>query len=209
MFLPGLLFLLGLRSSLFFSTGLAAGASLLMLPFLPEAANGLTTLNTYLRHWEFSGFAFRTLRTLTSSGDSARIILAAGFFTFVGVELCRLFVKRSTFSSGAAGSPALNLTLESFYRIALCCLLLTPTLYPWYALHLIWIFPFTVGPAGLTLSWSVLLGYSVVMIHAISGQWIENDRIPFLIIVTPVFAFIACTFLRIVGRHKRAAVRRE
>jgi hypothetical protein len=180
-----------------------------MLPFFPEVANGLTTLNTYLRHWEFAGFAFRTLRTITSSGDSARIILAAGFFTFIGVELFRLVLKRSTFSSGPASAPALNLTLESFYRIALCCLVLTTTLYPWYALHLIWIFPFMVGPAGLTLSWSVLLSYSVVMIHAISGQWIENDRIPFLIAAAPVLAFIACAPLRIMGRRKAAAARGE
>jgi hypothetical protein len=204
MFLPGLLLLLGLRSSLFFCTGLAAGTGLLTLPFIPEVAKGLTTFSTYLRHWEFSGFAFRTLRRITSSGDFARLLLALGFFTFLGVEMTRFGLKRSTLST--VPESAMNPTLESFYRIAICFLLLTPTLYPWYTLHLIWLFPFILGPAGLTLSWSVFLSYYVVMIQAISGQWMENDRIPFLIVAAPFSAFLASAFLRIRGGRKAARV---
>jgi len=78
-FLPGLLMLVakGNRSS--FLAGVLTGATVLVLPFMPEIGNLLGTLDIYLQNWEFSGLVFRVLRRTTLSGNSARLILASLF----------------------------------------------------------------------------------------------------------------------------------
>ena len=67
-------------------------------------------------------------------------------------------------------------------------LLLTPTLHPWYAIYLTAFLPFAAGSAGLTLSWSVFLAYRVLILYGTTGQWVENDVVPILIISAPAGA---------------------
>jgi hypothetical protein len=81
--------------------------------------------------------------------------------------------------------------LKSFYFTTMAFLLFTPTLHPWYALYLAAFLPFAAEPAGLVLSWSVFLAYRVVILYGLTGEWIENDWIPFLIIFAPAAAFAA------------------
>ena len=81
--------------------------------------------------------------------------------------------------------------LKTCYLISFAFLFLTPTLHPWYALSLICFLPFFAGPSGLVFSWSVFLGYRVLIPYTIQGEWDENTTTAFMIWVAPVTAFIA------------------
>lgn len=179
--------------------GLFGGFLLLDIPFLPDLAKALATLGTYLYHWEFSNFAFRSLRNLLSSGNQARIILA-GCFT-----ACLLFLTffRQENQSCRRDPPLL---LRSLYGITLAFLLLTPTLHPWYALYLVALLPFTAEPAGMVLSWVVFLSYRVVMGSALFGTWQEDNLTAALIWSAPVLAWVMMAIIRSHLRRKSAAL---
>lgn len=186
-FLPGLLVLVRGRARWLLVCGVMAGAALLALPFLPHLANGLATLGTYARDWEFSGFAFRTLRA-ASSGKAAREVLAAIFLAVAALTYWQL--RRSVRTdAGPDGTDKLRGTLTAFYGVAFAFLLLTPTLHPWYALTLAVLLPFAAGPAGLVLCWSVFLAYRVLIPYTLLGLWIEDDRSAALIALSPAIAF--------------------
>jgi hypothetical protein len=227
MFLPGCLILLGLRNSMIFCTAMAAGIGVLCLPFLPQIQNELITLGRYLHHWEFAGFAFRILRDMTSSGNQARILLGSSFFLTMAYvtgrqALSRLKLEEAKEVSGQGlrtpinnplpehrNGPAFAPAFQGFYIIALSYLLLTPTLYPWYALYLACLLPFAVRPAGLAISWSVLLSYTVVMRYAILGNWVEDDVVPFMIWTAPFAAYIAAASTSLLCKRKTAATEAE
>jgi hypothetical protein len=186
--LAPLLFLLvpkGPRS--WFVAGFAASLAALIVPFLPHLTNMFTSLDVYARNWEFAGFAFNTLRTLTGSGTTARLILSAAFLLAVAVILFR-FVRNNNYS----GSPAKQVcqTLNACYATAMALLLLTPTLQPWYALCLAVFLPFCAGPAGLVLCWAVFLTYQVQIPYFILGQWHENPLVTAAVFLAPVTAYI-------------------
>jgi hypothetical protein len=85
---------------------------------------------------------------------------------------------------------------KAFYAITIAFLFFTPTLHPWYGLYLAVFLPFAAGPAGLVLSWSLFLSYRVVILYGLTGKWIENDWIPFLIIIAPIAAFASANVVR-------------
>lgn len=180
------------RRWLFIAGGLA-GVLLLVLPFLPQVAAILGSLDSYARHWEFSGFAFRTLRAATGSGTIARLVLIGLFLGVVGGSTFRLFRRLRT-----AGSPAerLRATLTACYGVALAFLLLTPTLHPWYALCLAALLPFSAGPAGLTLCWSVFLAYQVQIFYFIAGNWQERSWVAAAVFGAPVAAWLVSAAFR-------------
>jgi hypothetical protein len=167
-----------------------SGISVLVLPFLPDLANMGTTLNIYLQNWEFSGFAFRTLRQLTSSGNAARIIVAC-FFILIATFLYANFRKSKEKS-----------VFNTLYSVTLIFLLLTPTLHPWYVLYLVCLLPFVPGSAGLVMSWTVLLSYSVLINYYLLGQWSENNIITAVIWGSPVFASFLNTIARKIFRNQ-------
>jgi Glycosyltransferase family 87 len=174
-FLPALL-LLCRRGRGFFLGGLSLCTLLLCLLFWPALANGLATLDLYLRNWEFAGFAFRLLRDLTSGG-TARLLLAA---TFV-LTAAALYLRAWRQNTASAIVPA-------SYAVALAFLLLTTTLHPWYALCLAALLPLAGGPAGMALCWSVFLGYQVLIPYALLGQWQEQPWVAAAIVSAPVCA---------------------
>ncbi|MFZ2632936.1 MAG: hypothetical protein WA081_16225 [Desulfosalsimonadaceae bacterium] len=176
-FFPGLWMMTPPRKRLHVLSGILIAAFILVLLFLPDFTNSLNTLTTYLQRWEFSGFLFRHFRALTGSGKSARLICASLFMTISGVVYIRIFLKNDPLY-----------ILKGCYFIAFAFLALTPTLHPWYALYLAAFLPFAAGPAGLVFSWSVFLSYRVVMSYGLTGQWIENSGIPFLIVIAPMAA---------------------
>ncbi len=90
---------------------------------------------------------------------------------------------------------------KGFYAIAMAFLLLTPTLHPWYGLILAAFLPFAAGPAGLVLSWSVFLAYRVLILYGLTGEWIESDKIPFLIAIAPAAA-LAATIINKFLKHR-------
>ena len=187
LYLPLFFYLLYSRQFAVFMIGMAAGGFLLVVPFYPDIANTLSTLQTYAASWEFSGLAFRTLRNWGLTGFSARALLSFGFLAFL-LFCYRSFARAQ--KNGAAKKPILKKLLAGHYVISVGFLLFTPTLHPWYGLYMLSFLPFVPNAAGLILSWSITLGYRVLIPYAVSGQWIENNMVPFLIWIGPGAAFV-------------------
>lgn len=190
-FLPGLMIPGRLRDKTAFLIGFLAGIFSLSLPFMPDLKNSFLTLNTYLYNWEFSGFAFRSLRELIVSPEIPRKILLSLFILVTGSVYFRLF--HSVGLNLKPGDKPVLFTglLGAFYVISFAFLMLTPTLHPWYALSLVCFLPFSMGPAGLVFSWSVFFGYRVLIPYTILGDWSENTTTAFMVWIAPVIAFIA------------------
>ena len=171
----------------YFVTGFVAALAALVLPFLPHLVNIAGSLDAYARNWEFAGFAFNTLRSITGSGTIARLLLSGCFLVFVLVIILRLAgnTRRTT-----SPPDKTRLALKASYAIAMAFLLLTPTLHPWYALCLAVFLPFAPGPAGLVLCWAVFLTYQVQIPYFILGKWIENPQVTAAVFLAPVTAYL-------------------
>ena len=170
-----------------FTVGFLVVLGALIYPFLPELTNMVDSLGIYARNWEFAGFAFTVLRTMTGSGTCARLILGACFLVVCVVIYLRLaYLIGRGITTVQAGRQA----LVSCYAIAMALLLLTPTLQPWYALCLAVFLPFCAGPAGFVLCWAVFLTYQVQIPYFILGQWTENPQVTAAVFLGPVTAFL-------------------
>jgi hypothetical protein len=182
---PVLFLLVPAGRRIFFAAGFFAAVAGLLVPFLPQLGNITSSLNAYARNWEFAGFAFSTLRSLTGSGNVARLLLCSGFALTVGAITFRFALwLRLGPSAQETGRQA----VAACYRIALAFLLLTPTLQPWYALCLAVFLPFSAGPAGLVLCWVVFLTYQVQIPYFILGQWTESPQVTAAVFLAPVTA---------------------
>ncbi len=181
-----ILFLLvpGNRRVLFISTFLATLAAL-VLPFMPDVTNMLTSLKVYAYNWEFAGFAFSTMRTLTGSGSLARIIVLGTFLIIALAVLVRL--QRSLRNSTQTVDSNRTI-ISACYATVTAFLLLTPTLQPWYALFLAVFLPYCAGPAGMVLCWAVFLTYQVQIDYFILGKWLENPLVSATVFISPVTA---------------------
>jgi len=186
----------------YFIAGFATSLAVLMVPFLPHLANMFASLDTYARNWEFAGFAFTALRTLTGSGTTARLILSAAFLLAVAVILIRFVCNINR--SGSPLSQARQ-ALAACYATAMALLLLTPTLQPWYALSLAVFLPFCAGPAGLILCWVVFLTYQVQIPYFILGQWNENPLVTAAVFLAPVTAYVLGKLLSSTSRQDTSA----
>lgn len=184
---PVLFLLVPARRRLHFSAGFITTLAALVLPFFPHLVNITGSLNAYARHWEFAGFVFNALRTITGSGTSARLLLICCFFLVFIVIMLR-FLR----GIRCASSPVIRarLALKVCYATAMSFLLLTPTLHPWYALCLVVFLPFCPGPAGLVLGWAVFLAYQVQIPYFMLGRWIENPQVTTAIFWAPVTAYL-------------------
>jgi hypothetical protein len=200
-FIPGCLILLPGRCRTFAMIGTMIGFLLLTLPFLPDVQNAFGTLSEYAKHWEFGSFAYRSLLRLTVSGNAARWALGSTFFTATILLYVRLYLKNLESGTHCVSKQTLLTAFSVLYNITMAFLLLTPTLHPWYALYLVCFLPFVAGPAGLTFTWSVFLGYRVVISYALCGQWVEDDVTAFMTWVGPVAAFVLITIYRSVARQ--------
>ena len=197
-FLPGILLMTPSGSRKYAATAFLTATLAMIWFFRPEVANSFHTLSVYAANWEFSGFVFRLIRSLTGSGSIARAVIACGFSTLLALMYFRYF--RTALPSSLMRAKKL---LEIFYALSLSFLLLTPTLHPWYALYLAAFLPFAAGPAGIILSWSVFLAYRVLIFYGMTGQWVENDFIPLMIIIGPAAAFIAAVIIRSINRSQK------
>jgi len=179
-------FLCAAASPFAMAAGCAAAMVLSSIPFLPHLTHMFSSLGVYARNWEFANAAFRTFRTLLGSGDQARLVL---------MGLAAILILAAAFSlrrrSGRQGGGGPGDLMQSLYLITFVFLLLTPTLHPWYALYLAAFLPFSAGPAGLVLSWTVFLSYHVLIGYSILGQWVESDLIAAAIWLAPVAAWAA------------------
>jgi len=184
----------------YFAAGFIAALAVLVLPFLPQLANMGPTLELYARNWEFAGFAFNTIRSVTGSGTTARMLLSASFLAALLFITFRLSIRLKTTPAPASrGRQAFG----ACYAIAMALLLLTPTLQPWYALSLAVFLPFCAGPAGLVLCWAVFLTYRVQIPYFILGQWTENPQVTAAVFLAPVTAFLLGRVFWVGGRQKQ------
>ena len=197
--LPVLFSVAGQRRRLAFLGAFAVTAFALTAAFLPAVGRSLGTLATYGRNWEFEGFAFRTLRRWTGSGDWSRILLAAGFL------LAGAWLYRSLWHRERSVTAELRLPMRAGYGVALAYLLLTPTLHPWYALYLSALIPFVTGWAGLALSGAVFLGYRVLLRYALDGRWVESGAVSAAIFAAPVAAVLLRVLARRMLRAEKAS----
>jgi hypothetical protein len=196
--LPVLFLLVPTGRRRYFAAGFIAALTALVLPFLPQLVNMTATLDLYARNWEFSGFAFNTIRAVTGSGTTARMLLSGSFLLAVLFITCRMAIcLKVTLSPPARG----RLAMAACYAIAMALLLLTPTLQPWYALSLAVFLPFCAGPAGLVLCWAVFLTYRVQIPYFILGQWTENPQVTAAVFLAPVTAYLLSRFFRGVWRQ--------
>ncbi|MBF0378329.1 MAG: hypothetical protein HQK72_12735 [Desulfamplus sp.] len=163
---------------------------MLIIPFCPDMVNSLVTLNKYLQNWEFSGFVFRMLRQMTCSGEASRLIIVLIFVFTTAMIVLNLYKEEKLQRQKCYESNGLQATMNAFFMFAFLFLVLTPTLYPWYALYLVALLPFTLNRAGITLSWSVLLSYKVLILYKLTGYWVEDTATLLMIIVAPFTAFV-------------------
>ncbi|WP_157046156.1 glycosyltransferase 87 family protein [Geotalea uraniireducens] len=170
-----------------FAAGFIATLAALVLPFLPHLVNMTASLDAYARNWEFAGFAFNTLRTMTGSGTIARLLLSSCFLLVAVGIILRL---AGSINHGLSPVNRLRQAMEACYAIAMALLLLTPTLQPWYALCLAVFLPFCAGPAGLVLCWAVFLTYQVQIPYFILGQWTENPQVTAAVFLAPLTAYL-------------------
>jgi hypothetical protein len=184
---PVLFLLVPAGNRRYFVTGFLAALAALVLPFLPHLINITDSLNTYARNWEFAGFAFNSLRSITGSGTTARLILLCCFLlAYIAIILRLVKGIRHEESPITRARRA----LQACYAVAMAFLLLTPTLQPWYALYLAVFLPFCPGPAGLVLGWAVFLAYQVQIPYFMLGRWIENPQVTAVIFWAPVTAYL-------------------
>ncbi len=171
--------------------GFFFAGTILSTLFWPEVLNGLNTLATYLEHWEFSGFLFRSLRQMTGSGSVSRKILLVMFCsTIVGITARQWLDSRKT--AAALGALA---------AIAGAYLVMAPTVYPWYALYLVVFVPFLRSDTGwvgigLLFTWSQFLSYRILITRNATGQWIEEDLTSFWVLSAPAAAWILHAILK-------------
>ena len=153
------------------------------------------TLDTYVRNWEFAGFAFQSLHEMFPSGHTARQILAISFFVITAALYALLFHKNENPVEGDCATGLFPMAFKTVYCIVLTFLLLTPTLHPWYALYLACLLPFVPGTAGLVMTWAVLLSYRVLINFTLLGIWEEADAIPAMIwaatVGAPILGWLA------------------
>ena len=197
-FLPGILLLThsGNRKSVVL--GFLFSSTALFLFFWPEVQTSFHTLGIYAANWEFSGFFFRWLREATGSGGTARLAIVIVFVAVTAAiygrfhKTCHLFPTVRTQGIFAC-----------LYLTAMAFLLLTPTLHPWYGLYLVAFLPFAAGPSGIIFSWSIFFTYRVVMLYGLTGQWIEDDLIPFFVVMAPASAMFIGTVFRVAKQRSR------
>lgn len=175
-----------------FVGGFIGTLTVLLLSFMPHLTNMIATLEAYARHWEFAGFAFSTLRSLTGSGTVARLLLSGCFMLLVSAITLHLAAGLGILAPLQRGRKG----LAACYAIALALLLCTPTLQPWYALCLAALLPFSAGPAGLVFCWVVFLTYQVQIPYFILGQWVENPQVTAAVFLAPVTAGLLNLFFR-------------
>ncbi len=182
-FFPAVWLLLSRRQrGPFILTGVGT-ALLLSWPFWPDLAHGWETLHLYVTSWEFSGFLYRLLHLAGISGHLARLQLGCLFMICLWLIFFRHLQNHPLSTRDAADSA-----LRGGYGTALCFLLLTTTLHPWYALYLAMFLPFVTGVSGLILSWSVLLAYRVLIPYTLLGLWQESTLWSGVIWISPLLA---------------------
>lgn len=166
-YVPGLLapWLLRRRAWPLLAATAVTGA-LLASPFW-DAGPALTTgLSTYARHWEFNGALYRILRAAIGPGPAVHsqaaihaevvtraILAAAGLLASLAIGL------RARSASGAA------------LAVMTAFLLLSPTVFPWYAVPAVALLPVHADLGMLVFSGLLALSYVPLPVYRATSLW--------------------------------------
>lgn len=125
-FLPAIVWRLGVKRSVKFLAIFALVLVIGYLPFLTVGTGVFFSLFTYMRSWTYNSSVYSVLETITSTPMAARAICYLAIIGWAAVVAIRLAGERLT--------SAMFWTLVGLY-------LFFPTVFPWY---LSWLVPFTV-----------------------------------------------------------------
>ena len=139
----------------------AAGtAAILFAPFWEAGSSLWTGLITYARHWEFNGALYRVLQSLGIADGATRKLLAAGLVAAtLGIAV------RVRTAPGAAFA-----TMTAF-------LVLSPTVFPWYAVPAVAFLPLYADAGLLVFSGLLALSYVPLPLYRATGLWALPDWI--------------------------------
>lgn len=154
--------------------------SFLCIVFLPDIMNGFSTLRLYMTDWEFSGFLYRSFRSVGMPSLVIRGLLGVVFLSIVIFHTLK-----------SVNDKPIHGLIRQFHAVSFAYLMLTPTLHPWYAIYLVAFLPFLPGVSGICLSWSVFLSYYVLIAYKSVGLWQESDVMAIFVFSAPVLAW-AC-----------------
>ena len=154
-YVPGLILPWLIRRRAWLLLGVAAvAAALLAAPFLGAGPALATGLRTYARHWEFNGALFHLLRETIDSEIRIRRILAGA-----GIAATLAIAWRARSASGAA------------FASMVAFLLLSPTVFPWYAVPVVAFLPLHADWGMLAFSGLLALSYVPLPLYRGTGVW--------------------------------------
>ncbi|HYR52893.1 MAG TPA: glycosyltransferase 87 family protein [Candidatus Dormibacteraeota bacterium] len=132
----------------------AVTAAVLATPFL-EAGGALTTgLRIYARHWQFNSALYHLLHRAIESELTVRKILAVA-----GVLAALLIGWRARSVTGAA------------FACFVSFLLLSPTVFPWYAVPVVALLPLHPDRGMMAFSGLLALSYLPLAAYRATGAW--------------------------------------
>ena len=132
----------------------AAAAAILAAPFLGAGPALTTGLRIYARHWEFNGALYHLLHEGIDSEVRIRYILAGA-----GLVATLAIAWRARSASAAA------------FASMVAFLLLSPTVFPWYAVPVVAFLPLHPDWGMLAFSGLLALSYLPLPIYRATGVW--------------------------------------
>jgi alpha-1,6-mannosyltransferase len=132
----------------------AAAAAILAAPFLGAGPALTTGLRIYARHWEFNGALYHLLREAIASEVQIRYILAgAGVVAMLAIAWWARSASTTAFASAVA------------------FLLLSPTVFPWYAVPVVAFLPLHPDWGMAAFSGLLALSYLPLPLYRETGVW--------------------------------------
>jgi hypothetical protein len=141
------------------------------LPFAEAGARVTGSLDVYRRHWHFNSLVFETARRFADPAWTRWALVAV----LIGVALRQGYLKRDL--------------LRYTYVVVGCALVLSPTVYPWYACWMVPFLCFYASRAWLYLSGAIVLSYTVWPRFIESGEWRVSWAV-LLVEYVPFFALL-------------------
>ena len=154
-YVPGLLLPWLIRRRAWVLLGVAAvTAAILTAPFLGAGAALTTGLRIYARHWEFNSALYHLLHRVIQNEATVRRVLAVA-----GIAAALAIAWRARSATEAAFA-----SLVSF-------LLLSPTVFPWYAVPVAALLPLHPDWGTIVLSGLLALSYLPLPVYRETGMW--------------------------------------
>jgi hypothetical protein len=154
-------------------------------PFMDAGARLFTSLRLYSANWWFNGPPFLVLSSFLGSQDFARRLLAASGVAFA---VAAAFRERDL--------------ARYLFLVTGCVLVVSPTVYPWYAVSIMPLAALFANRAWIGFSGLVMLSYAVWMVFDRTGAW----RLPAWLLVLEYAPFYLMLIFGLARANRRAAL---